>query len=127
MFTTHLFYKEGSRLSQSYPYCEEINANLGLSNGQMGSHLVSKLLGEVSCPYCHWEKLKEVYAVPLKHLKAQPMPVHWSIHPVFSRDGETRLICWEAKCGEVKIYPELCLGTRNPNEVTCLGCLRLKE
>ena len=122
MFSIHLFYKEGSRPSQIYPYCERTNADSGSSNGQTGSRLVSAQLGDVSCPYCHWEKLKEIYATTPGLPEMPPMPVHWGIHPVFSRDGQGRLLRWEAMCGEVKIYPELCLGTRNDTEITCPGC-----
>ena len=82
-------------------------------------------LGEVSCPYCHWGKLKEIYLIVPNLPAAQPMPVHFGVHPVFSIDGQSRLLRWEARCGEVKIFPELCLATRILKEVTCFQCLNL--
>ncbi len=124
MFSTHLFYKEGSRPGMIYPYCEKENADIGASDGQCGSNIVTRKLREVSCPYCQWEKLKEVYVTFPKSPRVPPqsLPIHWSIHPVFSTDGCIRLLRWDAICGEVKISPEYCLGTRKSEEVTCLGC-----
>ena len=123
MFVKHLFYKEGSRPSQVYPYCEKDNADARSSNGQTGSKLVSEFMQNVTCPYCHWEKFKEICLIAPRLLEDQLTPIHFGVHPIFSRDGQSRLLHWEARCGEVKIYPELCLGTRNRTEVTCLGCL----
>ena len=125
MFTMHLFYKEGSRPSQVYPWCERANADSGSSNGQTGSALVSEFIQNATCPYCHWEKFKEICLIAPKLSEDQLPSIHFGVHPVFSIDGQSRLLRWEARCGEVKIFPELCLATRNLKEVTCVPCLNL--
>lgn len=122
MFVTHLFYKPGSRPGQIYPQCEKTNADQDHSNGQTGCDLVSHLLREVTCAYCHFTQLQEIYDQNPQLPAPQPLPVHWSVHPVFSRDGSTQLLHWAAACGEVNIYPDLCLATRQPEEVTCTNC-----
>lgn len=126
MFSTHLFYKEGTRPSMAYPFCERENADVGASNGQCGSHLVDVNLFTVTCPYCHWEKLKDIHATTpelLSDFLTSGCFIHWGIHPVFSVDGRIRFLRWDAACGEVKVHPEVCLATRHQNEVTCEGCL----
>ncbi len=123
MFTTHLFYIEGSRVGTVYPYCEKSNADQGISDGQCGLRLVSPEVKDISCPYCHWEKLNEIYTtVPGLPGMSLMLPIHYGIYPFFSRDGRVKLLQWRARCGIVKIYPELCLATRNPSEVSCREC-----
>lgn len=117
MFIVHLFYKEGSRPSQVFPFCERDNADTGSSDGQTSPHLTTEQLGRVTCPYCQWEHHKENGGRNIQ------LPVHWSVHPIFSRDGTTRLVHWEAACGEVNIFPGLIFASRIPDEVDCSECL----
>lgn len=123
MFVTHLFYREGSRQSQVFPYCERMNADAGSSNGQTSPHLTTEYLGQVSCPYCHWEKLKDIYRLTPGLPESTLGAVHYGVHPVFSRDASGRLLHWEARCGIVSLYPELCLATRDREEISCLFCV----
>jgi hypothetical protein len=123
MFVKHLFYREGSRIGTVFPYCEKANADAGSSDGQTSSHLTTEHLGEVSCPYCHWEKLKDIYTLSPGLPESNLGMVHYSVHPVFSRDALGRLLHWEAQCGIVSLYPELCLATRNRDDISCLFCV----
>lgn len=121
MFVKHLIYREGSRPSQVFPYCEKEQCHKGGSDGQCGDSLATYDLEEVSCPYCQLAKIRELNErVPGIRWA---LPIHYSVHPVFSRDGKATLTHWEAMCGEVKIYPEVCLATRNKSEITCEQCL----
>ena len=122
MFVTHLIYKPGTRPSQVFPYCSIDIYTEGKSDGQCGNIHAASNLGNVSCAYCQWEFTKELQHITQNTLQ-WVLPVHYSIHPVFSRDGKGTLLHWEARCGVVNIYPEICLATRDKSEVTCEGCL----
>ena len=122
MFVTHLFYAEGSRPGQAFPWCEKENANQGKSDGQCGSCLVTKSIAEATCPYCHHTFLKEMYRTTPGLPKEPLRLVHWGVHPIFSRDGAARLLFWEAACGEIDIHSKTCFATRNKSEITCPSC-----
>lgn len=123
MFVTHLVYREGSRPSQCFPWCEKENADAGLSDGQTATSLASTDIGDVTCSYCHHAFLRQVYADNPELPRSPSLPVHWSVAPRFSRDGRASLLHWEARCGQVETKTTVCLSTRNPEEITCPGCL----
>lgn len=104
MFVVHLLYKEGSRPSQKFPWCEKENADLENSDGQCGSQLATRELARTTCAYCHYSFIKDLYITPELRNRVQPNPVHWSVHPVFSRDGKVHLLHWEAFCGQIDVY-----------------------
>jgi hypothetical protein len=113
-----MFYKEGTRPQQVFPFCERESADSGHSDGQCGDIHASHEFMNVTCAYCSYQYFKEVFGENDIHV-----PVHWGVHPVFSRDGKGTLTHWEAKCGTVvDLEGTPVLASRSFDEITCLGC-----
>jgi hypothetical protein len=116
MVPIHIRNGEGSRLNQYWAMCTGSDHN-NSSDGQVGNICSTEYIEEATCSYCKW-----IYAKNNGFPQRAKLIVHWSVHPVFLRDGTGRFSHFEAWCGKVNIEEEHVLATRDFGEVTCIEC-----